>query len=481
MSTTDNELLHSAIFNDDHETVTKLLTQGFDINVNVKKLHGIPALHYAILKKKKKIFKLLLNACKDLNSQNYYGCKLFHFLIKHIKSFEWQDIIIEMINRGADINAGGQFEESPLHTTIAEENEAMFKIFLNNGINLNSKDVYGHTPLHYLANSLKNSRKHLYLASTLLDRGAEVDSKDFQDQTPLYLAASNGKNELVDLFLKNKADVSVLTKNGQPILMKAIEKKGNLEIIQTLINHGADVNHLRKDNVTPLNLACFNKGAEIVKCLLKNGSNPNTPTRYKGFSILMQYARFKKHLNSEKIKLLLKYGADVNYVTPDKDHVLSSPLQESSWKIILKHIAKLQALSFSIHSCLIEVISGNNDYKNYFNKCTHELIEDKNTKLLNSWVTFFNLLVDSKFKLRNYSGNEALVSDFRKIDLKNKFPVYGAIIQKRFLKGSSNRKKWDVGAEILGNHLPIFNPTHLVIRNILDLLPIKDLEILCEQ
>lgn len=71
---------------------------------------------------------------------------------------------------------------------------------------------------------------------------------------------------------------------------------------------------------------------------------------------------------------------------------------------------------------MLDTISRKNDYEEYFQACLQELKEAKSTKLLNSWLTFLNLLVENKSKLVKYAGNQDLVKD-PKNSIK-KFPIY---------------------------------------------------------
>lgn len=47
-------------------------------------------------------------------------------------------------------------------------------------------------------------------------------------------------------------------------------------------------------------------------------------------------------------------------------------------------------------------------------------------------------------------------------------------MQNNVYKGSHGRNLYDTAANNLSDHLPIFNPTHLIVRNILDILCERD-------
>lgn len=103
----------------------------------------------------------------------------------------------------------------------------------------------------------------------------------------------------------------------------------------------------------------------------------------------------------------------------------------------------------------------------------------KSTKLKNSWVTFFNLLVDSKKKLKSYAGNQNLVDDFQNTDCLWNFPIFGSKMIKNLRNGIERRKVFDESCELLSKALPIFNLNHLVVRDTLDCLPTMDSTTFC--
>jgi ankyrin repeat protein len=66
-----------------------------------------------------------------------------------------------------------------------EKFEILITSFANAGSNINTKDKYGRTPLHYAA-IIHNP---LYI-EVLLNAGADVDAQDCDGNTPLHLAMS---------------------------------------------------------------------------------------------------------------------------------------------------------------------------------------------------------------------------------------------------------------------------------------------------
>lgn len=73
--------------------------------------------------------------------------------------------------------------------TLFKEDFEKFEILMNSlvnaGSNINAKDKYGRTPLHYAA-IIHNP---IYI-EILLNSGADVDAQDCEGNTPLHLAMS---------------------------------------------------------------------------------------------------------------------------------------------------------------------------------------------------------------------------------------------------------------------------------------------------
>ena len=61
-------------------------------------------------------------------------------------------------------------------------------------------------------------------------------------------------------------------KAEQPTLLERLVRSRDMEIIELLINHGADVNVQDNDGNTPLNHAEWRKHREIIVLLKKHGA-----------------------------------------------------------------------------------------------------------------------------------------------------------------------------------------------------------------
>lgn len=214
---------------------------------------------------------------------------------------------------------------------------------------------------------------------------------------------------------------------------------------------------------------------ELLRYLLKIGANIS----WVALLDLPPYTSRGNWTHDKNLDYLLMIWsgfANVDMINLKSEHnILKFCESKKTWKIYLKRIAKLQALNVELAPHIIENITEAQDViKDFFQKCKEELELAKSTKLKNCWVTYFNLLVDSKRNLKNYAGNVDLMEDFESSDCLKKFPIYGPEISKNMEKGIKIRKAFDTSTEVLSHCLPIFIQTHLIIRDTLNCLKFKD-------
>jgi ankyrin repeat protein len=162
--------------------------------------------------------------------------------------------------------------------------------------NVNKANKDGETPL-----TLAAKKGHKEVVELLLDHVANVSKIDKNDKTSLTLAAKKGHTE----------EVNKPNKSGDTLLILAV-KGGHKEVVELLLNRGADVNKPNKDGYTPLILAAARGHTEIVKLLLDHKADVNEAEATIRRNTPLMRAAEGGHL--EIVELLLNNGADVNIV-----------------------------------------------------------------------------------------------------------------------------------------------------------------------
>ena len=173
------------------------------------------------------------------------------------------------------------------------------------------KDLGKLSPEEMLLTSIKNN--YVNGVKKALERGVNINKKNERDynRTALLYASIYGYKNIVEILLKNGADINIQDVNGWTALIFA-SNHGHKDIVEILLKNGADVNKKIFNGETAL-MSASNKGyKEIVELLLKHGADINITNKF-GYTALY-YASLKKYKAlikeyKEIIELLKKYGA----------------------------------------------------------------------------------------------------------------------------------------------------------------------------
>ena len=114
----------------------------------------------------------------------------------------------------------------------------------------------------------------LEIIRLLLD--LEPSNIHYLDNRPffLFIAAMKGNKDMVNLLLDRGADVDEQNRHGQTALVRAVQDK-HLDIVRLLLDRGADVNGKDFQENTPLMWACsgYPPDKDIVELLLERGAD----------------------------------------------------------------------------------------------------------------------------------------------------------------------------------------------------------------
>jgi ankyrin repeat protein len=160
------------------------------------------------------------------------------------------------------------------------------------GANINARDAFGQTALIFAVQAQPRTARYL------LEHGADVNVRDHFGKPALTLAIEVGQFDTVRELLTKGADVNAVDHNfpvatlknktrtglkevqlawniktnssGTP-LMVAVQTT-NREVVELLIEAGADVNARDKQGLTPLKLATQTNHVEIIKILKAAGA-----------------------------------------------------------------------------------------------------------------------------------------------------------------------------------------------------------------
>ncbi len=111
----------------------------------------------------------------------------------------------------------------------------------------------------------------------MLQAGADVNARDEEGATLLMLAAHAGNLELVKSLIAAGADVNAKDERGWSAICRAVynaeQNRGFADVVQALIDSGADIEASIGYGVRPLMLAAGYGETAVVETLLKAGAD----------------------------------------------------------------------------------------------------------------------------------------------------------------------------------------------------------------
>jgi len=114
-------------------------------------------------------------------------------------------------------------------------------------------------------------------AELLVSSGGALDLLDGMDLTPLMCACSCGGpdgSRIAMLLLKAGADATVVRISDGMTALKFAAKECEPEVIQTLIDKGAEVDGPADTDQTALMLAARSNNLGAIQTLIRNGADP---------------------------------------------------------------------------------------------------------------------------------------------------------------------------------------------------------------
>ncbi len=174
---------------------------------------------------------------------------------------------------------------------------------LDNGADVNGRNILGESALMFAIEGCQTKA-----AKFLLDQGAEFEFHTKLGYTPLIKASALGCYEIVELLIQKKAAVEKEEPRHRfNALSKAVERN-HPQIVQLLLDAGADVNYADIYGVTPLMIASQKGYLDIAELLLQRGADVTAKSLIQQTALLcaLDYGF------PDIAVLLINHGANVN-------------------------------------------------------------------------------------------------------------------------------------------------------------------------
>ncbi len=228
---------------------------------------GMAALHLAVAKDFKVGVELLLEAGAQVDLPDHKGNTAFILAAMHTSDSDIIQLILKS-RQTFDINQTSDKGRTALHWSVGDA--ASVRAILPHTMMLNELDGNGASPLLLaIAHSQSES------ARVLIEAGCDINLVHQDGRSAIHHACIYGALEVVEILVGIKGvDPNILTEDGKsPLLLASIE--GHSDLVKFLLKHGSDVNRIYYDAITALSAATAGKHYQCMKALLESGAHPD--------------------------------------------------------------------------------------------------------------------------------------------------------------------------------------------------------------
>ena len=221
--------LHAPL-HEGHVQACRLLSQ-YSGYVDVRDFQGRTTLHLAASGGHLQVVQMLLERGADINARNNADETPLYETLEYINyklADRYLDVMRVLLEHGADIDTQNNAQWAPLHRASYYGSLQATRVLLEHNANVQLRNNKGRTALHYA--------RQPDVVQLLLDQGVDADIQDDDGSTTLHAASSEGKLEVVQLLLKHGVNTEARNKIGQTPFEVALGR-GHQAIMQTLSEH----------------------------------------------------------------------------------------------------------------------------------------------------------------------------------------------------------------------------------------------------
>lgn len=317
----DDSVLHLAVAKGDGYIVRALVNRGASKDVLNK--NGNTPLHLAALVGNVPATFALIKAGANVDVRNEADDESALDLATiggHL------DVVRALTKHGANANTA-------LHHATARNNFKAVKMLLMakaTAINVDALDADGRTPLHVVLGNwgidAESSKIKLSIVKALARAGANMDARNAVGQTPLYIAAEYNYVDVVSTLVKLGADTNMVDNAGKAPLEVSIHFNACNATAQTLLEAGANANfRTNLGDFSLLDMAARNGHVDLVKTLINHGASVGA-TDFSGRTAVHHAAADNQ---AGTVSALLQAGAEIDA----RDQDGSTPLHRACERI----------------------------------------------------------------------------------------------------------------------------------------------------
>ncbi|KAK9473950.1 ankyrin repeat-containing domain protein [Dipodascopsis tothii] len=237
-----------------------------------------------------------------------------------------------LIAYGADPNLDAKEGlETPLQACVRHKNIEAARVLLKSGADPNLRDRADRYGLPLTIAVLLNDIDMVLL---LLESDADINKPCPKTGTCLHAAiGKTSRKDLIELLIQYGADVCAeIPYYGSVLNLAAL--CGRDDIVSLLISSGARVNVVAGRYGTPLEAAAYCGSAEVVQTLLSQGADPNILGGIYGSPIQAACFSVRTRLDLMVIKLLVQADANVEIENGKYGNVLQAAALSGSYDLL---------------------------------------------------------------------------------------------------------------------------------------------------
>lgn len=283
-----------------------------------------------------KIVDLFVSKGASLNDKDNYGNGFFEYAAKGGNTKFLASLLSKGVDKGNNAmifaSKGSRGKKNTLET---------YQFLEKNGVNPNAIDHENRSALHYLVRNNKNVAVYKHF----LNKGLDVNLQDKEGNTPFINAASSNTLEVIKFLSKDVKNINLKNKNGVSALANSVNRN-SVDVISFLLEQGADINTTDSDGNTLSYYLINNFKANDtklfeakLKVLEENGLAINQIQN--SGNTLLHIATQKNDL--ALLKRLSSFDIDVNAKNKEGLSALQIAAMKAKDDVILKYLLSIGA------------------------------------------------------------------------------------------------------------------------------------------